>query len=47
MLLDTDPRRNCERARTLLGEALRMYQQLGMPRHVEMVAETLHEEPLQ
>ena len=46
MLLDTDPRRDGERARALLGEALGMYQLLGMPRHVEMVAAALHEEPL-
>jgi serine/threonine protein kinase/tetratricopeptide (TPR) repeat protein len=43
MLLDTDPRRDRDRARTLLGEALEMYRLLGMPRHVDMAAVALHD----
>jgi len=45
MLLD-HPRGDRGRARTLLEEALGMYQSLGMARHVEMVADVLRGEPI-
>jgi hypothetical protein len=31
-----------DKARTLLGEAVEMYQTIGMPRHVEMAEELLN-----
>ena len=37
MLLDRMDSGDRDAARTLLGEAVEMYQQIGMPRHVEMV----------
>ena len=36
MLLDCKASDDSDRARTLLDEAVEMYQQIGMPRHVEM-----------
>ena len=41
MLLDRDAAGDQDRARELLGEAVGMYEQLGMPRHVEMAKEHL------
>jgi hypothetical protein len=36
MLLDRDASGDREKARTLLTEAIAMYRQIGMPKHVEM-----------
>jgi hypothetical protein len=41
MLLDRAAPEDRENARTLLGEALETYTQIGMPRHVEMT-QSLH-----
>ena len=41
MLLDRDASGDRHKARTLLGEAVDMYQRIGMPRHVEMATEIL------
>ena len=42
MLLDRNASGDCDKARTMLGEAVDMYQQIGMPRHIEMAKEMLH-----
>jgi hypothetical protein len=36
MLLDRDRPGDCEKAGTLLGEALDMYRTIGMPKHIEL-----------
>ncbi len=41
MLLDRMASGDSDRARTLLDEAIEMYEQLKMPRHVEMATEFL------
>ena len=41
MLLDRNATGDREKARTMLGEAVEMYQTIGMPRHVEMAKEML------
>ena len=41
MLLDRKGTGDRDKARTLLGEAVEMYQTLGMPRHLEMAREML------
>ena len=41
MLLDLNAPGERDKARTLLGEAVAMYEQIGMPRHVEMAKERL------
>ncbi len=41
MLLDRNASGDRDKARTMLGEAVEMYQRTGMPRHVEMVQEIL------
>jgi hypothetical protein len=40
MLLDRDGPGDREKARTLLTEAIAMYRQIGMPKHIE-IAEAL------
>ena len=37
MLLDRNAPGDSDKARALLGEATEMYQNIGMPKHVEMV----------
>jgi hypothetical protein len=39
MLIERDPAGDREHARTLLGEAIAAYQELGMPRHAAMAGE--------
>ncbi len=39
MLLDRHADGDRDKARTLLGEAIEMYQTIGMPKHVEMAEE--------
>ena len=41
MLLDRDAPGDHERARTLLGEALELYEAIGMPKHVEIAEKML------
>ena len=41
MLLDRNGSGDRDKARTLLGEAVEMYQTIGMPRHLEMAKELL------
>ncbi len=41
MLHDRNQAGDLDKARTLLGEALAMYEQIGMPRHVEMAKDAL------
>ena len=41
MLLDRNGSGDRDKARTLLGEAVEMYQAIGMPRHLEMAGEML------
>ncbi len=41
MLIDRNASGDRDKARTLLGEAIDMYQQIGMPRHLEMANELL------
>ena len=41
MLLDRNAAGDRDKARTLLGEAVEMYEQIGMPRHLEMAREML------
>ena len=41
MLLDRNQTGDRDRARILLGEAVPMYEQIGMPRHVEMARDML------
>ena len=41
MLLDRNAPGDRDKAHTLLGEAIETYQQIGMPRHVEMAQEML------
>ena len=41
MLLDRNAPGDRDKARTMLGEAVTMYEQIGMPRHVEMSREML------
>ena len=41
MLLDRNASGDRDKARTLLGEAVEMYEAIGMPRHVEMAKELL------
>ena len=43
MLLDRDAPEDRERARELLTEAIAMYRQIGMPKHVELAAGMLRE----
>ena len=43
MLLDRDGPGDREKARTLLSEAIAMYRQIGMPKHVEMAETMLRE----
>ena len=42
MLLDRDTPGDRDKARTLLDEAVAMYQAIGMPRHLEMVNDLRH-----
>ena len=42
MLLDRNASDDRDKARTMLGEAVEMYQAIGMPRHLEMAKEMLH-----
>ena len=39
MLLDRNADGDRDKARTLVGEAIAMYQTIGMPKHVEMAEE--------
>ncbi len=41
MLLDRNAAGDRDKARTMLGEAVEMYQRIGMPRHVQMAKEIL------
>jgi len=41
MLIDRNASGDRDRARTMLGEAVKMYEQIGMPKHVEMAKELL------
>ena len=41
MLIDRNGPGDRDQARTLLGEAVQMYEQIGMPRHVGMARELL------
>ena len=36
MLLDRNAAGDRDKVRTILGEAIEMYEQIGMPRHVEL-----------
>jgi len=42
MLIDRGAAGDCEKAQTLLGEALESYTQIGMPRHMEIVRALLN-----
>ena len=41
MLLDRNASGDHDKARTMLGEAVKMYGAIGMPKHVEMAPEML------
>ena len=41
MLLDRNAADDRDKARTMLTEAIEMYEQIGMPRHIEMAKDTL------
>jgi hypothetical protein len=41
MLLDRGSLGDAERARKLLEKAIEIYQEIGMPRHVELAAQLL------
>jgi len=41
MLFDRNASNDRDTARTILGEAMVMYQHLGMPRHLQMAEEIL------
>ncbi len=41
MLLDRNAPGDRDKVRTMLGEALESYEQIGMPRHAEMARETM------
>ena len=43
MLMDRDGPGDCDKARELLTEAIAMYGEIGMPKHVEMAKALLGE----
>ena len=43
MLIDRDGPGDREKARALLAEAIAMYREIGMPKHVEMAQALLRE----